>query len=297
MKITEYIDPLRENIDKAREEGKTIVLIPTMGFLHYGHLSMVEAARQNDEDHENTYIVMSIFVNPLQFGPNEDFERYPRDLTKDSRLAQEAGVDMLFAPSVEEMYPEGQSLTTVSVSKITDILCGASRPGHFQGVTTVVAKLFNIVLPDAALFGQKDYQQFIVIRQMVKDMNIPVKLYAVPTVRESDGLALSSRNAYLAEEERKQAPVLFQALQTGASMITHGESNPELVKQKIKEMISEQTEAKIDYVEILKADNLGSISEIEEKVVIAAAVYFGATRLIDNILVEVNKNVENYDEI
>lgn len=287
MKITEYIDTLRENVAAAREQGKTVVLIPTMGFLHKGHLSMVEAARKQDEDHEKVYIVMSIFVNPLQFGPNEDFDKYPRNLERDSRLAQEAGVDLLFAPSVQEMYPQGQSLTAVSVAVVTTGLCGANRPGHFQGVTTVVAKLFNIVLPDVAFFGQKDYQQFVVIKQMCEDLNIPVILVAVPTVREADGLAMSSRNSYLQPEERKQAPVLYRSLQEAAQLISAGERKVEVVRGKIKQRITQETNGKIEYIEIRNSDNLAQLETINCPVVIALAVHFGSTRLIDNILVEV----------
>lgn len=287
MKITEYITTLRENIDQARQLGKTVILIPTMGFLHYGHLSMAEDARSQDEDHEKIYIVMSIFVNPIQFGPNEDYEKYPRNLVRDSHLAQEAGVDMLFVPSVEEMYPDGQSLTTVNVTKITEDLCGASRPGHFQGVATVVAKLFNIVLPDAAYFGQKDYQQVTVIRQMVKDLNIPVQILVYPTVREADGLAMSSRNSYLDQEQRKQAPVLYQALQEGADLISRGEKSPEIIKEQIEQRIRTNTNGKIEYIEVRKADDLSRVEKINYKVVIALAVHFGSTRLIDNIIVEV----------
>lgn len=287
MKITEYISVLRENINKAREEGKIIVLIPTMGFLHHGHLSMVEDARAQDEDHEKIYIVMSIFVNPLQFGPNEDYEKYPRNLIRDSRLAQEAGVDLLFTPSVEEMYPEGASLTAVNVSTITAELCGAQRPGHFQGVATVVTKLFNIVLPDAAYFGQKDYQQFTVINQMVKDLNIPVQLIMYPIVREADGLAMSSRNAYLDPEQREQAPVLYRALQEGASLIKAGEKNPVVIIGEIRQRITNESNGKIEYVEIRKANNLAAIETIDGAIVIALAVRFGSTRLIDNIIVEV----------
>lgn len=287
MKITEYIDTLRENISEARQHGKTVILIPTMGYLHYGHLAMVEHARKQDEDHEKIYIVMSIFVNPLQFGPNEDFEKYPRDLIRDSRLAQEAGVDILFVPSVEEMYPSGQSLTQVSVSRITEVLCGAHRPGHFQGVTTVVMKLFNIALPDAAYFGQKDYQQYVVIRQMVTDLNIPVQLIAFPIVREADGLAMSSRNAYLNEQDRKQAPILHQALTEGAGLIQAGENNPEIIKKQIEQRIRNGSNGKIEYIEILNAKNLAAVESIRYPVIIALAVYFGTTRLIDNVVVEV----------
>ena len=287
MKITEYIAVLRENVEQARKQGKTIVLIPTMGFLHYGHLSMVEAAREQDKDHEKVYIVMSIFVNPLQFGPNEDYERYPRNLLRDTRLAQEAGVDLLFVPSVQEMYPEGESLTTVNVAKVSEELCGAHRPGHFQGVATVVNKLFNIVLPDVAYFGQKDYQQFVVIKQMVKDLNIPIKLALMPTVREADGLAMSSRNTYLNPEQRKQAPVLFKSLQSAAELIQTGERNPEVIRNAIEQRIRKESDGKIEYIEIRKAENLEKVERINDAVVIALAVHFGSTRLIDNIIVEV----------
>lgn len=287
MKITEYITNLRENIRLAREQEKAIVLIPTMGFLHDGHLAMVEDARKDDEDREKVYIIMSIFVNPLQFGENEDFDRYPRNLVRDSRLAQEAGVDMLFVPSVQEMYPNGQSLTTINVSSVSDILCGSKRPGHFQGVATVVNKLFNIILPDLAYFGQKDYQQFVVISQMVKDLNIPLQLIAFPTVREHDGLAMSSRNSYLSSEERKQAPILYSALQEGAILITKNETNPDVIKTKIIDRISKESRGKIEYVEVRNAHNLGQLERIEGTVVISLAVQFGSTRLIDNIIVEV----------
>lgn len=287
MKITEYISVLRENIVVAREQGKRIVLIPTMGFLHSGHLSMVEDARSNDEDREKVYIIMSIFVNPLQFGANEDFDRYPRNLVRDSGLAQEAGVDMLFVPSAQEMYPDGQSLTTINVCQISDILCGNHRPNHFQGVATVVNKLFNIALPDTAYFGQKDYQQFVVIHQMVKDLNISVQLIAFPTVREQDGLAMSSRNSYLSAEDRQQAPVLYRSLQEGAALIVEGETDPEIIKTRIRDRISKESNGKIEYIEIRRAHNLEQCTKIKGTVVISLAVHFNATRLIDNIILEV----------
>ena len=290
MKITEYISVLRENILQARQQGKIVVLIPTMGFLHYGHLSMAQEARKDDEDREKMYIIMSIFVNPLQFGENEDFGRYPRNLVKDSNLAQEAGVDMLFVPSVEEMYPEGNSKTTVKVSEISDIICGHHRPGHFQGVTTVVNKLFNIVLPDIAYFGQKDYQQYVIINQMVNDLNIPVKLIAFPTVREQDGLAMSSRNSYLSQEERKQAPIIYHSLRAAAESIKGGERNPEVIKTMIRDRISKDSDGKIEYIEIRKAQNLEQLDKIEDIVVILTAVHFRSTRLIDNIVLEAKRN-------
>lgn len=287
MRITEHISALREIVGQAREQEKTVVLIPTMGFLHYGHLSMAQYAREADEEHEKIFIVMSIFVNPLQFGDGEDFEKYPRNLIRDTRLAEEAGVDLLFVPSAEEMYPGGLNLTTVDIARISEGLCGNARQGHFQGVATVVAKLFNIVLPDLAYFGQKDYQQFVVLNQMVKDLNIPVQLAAFPTVREQDGLAMSSRNSYLSKEERQEAPVLFRSLQEGAALITEGEIDPSAVIKKIKDRISTESRGKIEYVEIRRASDLQLLEKIKGSVVIALAVHFGSTRLIDNIIVEV----------
>ncbi len=287
MNCSKHITDLRENIKQARNQGKKIILIPTMGFLHKGHLSMAEHARRQDNSRSKLYIVMSIFVNPLQFGPNEDYEKYPRDLAGDSKLAGEAGVDLLFTPSVHEMYPEGQNLTTVNISGITDELCGVRRPGHFQGVATVVNKLFNIVLPDFAYFGQKDYQQVTVLKQMAEDLNIPVEIIVFPTVREKDGLAMSSRNLYLSPQEREEAPVLFRSLQEGAALIAAGEKQPEIVREKIMQRIRNESNGKIEYVEVRKANNLAKLNTINCPVVIALAVEFGRTRLIDNVLVEV----------
>ncbi|MCM1565046.1 MAG: pantoate--beta-alanine ligase [Dehalobacter sp. 4CP] len=287
MIIAEKIAETREKIASAKQQGKAVVLVPTMGFLHEGHLSMVKIARNQDPNHKKTYIVMSIFVNPLQFGPNEDYEKYPRDLARDSGLAEQAGVDLLFAPSVAEMYPDGKSLTAVQVYQITEVLCGASRQGHFQGVATVVTKLFNIIQPDEAYFGLKDYQQVAVIKQMTKDLNSSVKIVAFPTVRESDGLAKSSRNAYLSSEDRRQAPVLFRSLQEAEARIIEGETCAEVVREEIRQRISSESNGKIDYVEIRKADNLAAVDSIDCPVVIALAVRFGTTRLIDNIVVEV----------
>ncbi|MGI5901396.1 MAG: pantoate--beta-alanine ligase [Desulfitobacteriia bacterium] len=291
MYTTGFIATVREKIKEAREKGKKIILIPTMGFLHPGHLGMVEETRKRDRGRENLYIVMSIFVNPLQFGPQEDYATYPRDLERDKALAERAGVDLLFAPSVAEMYPEGRSLTTVQVSEITEVLCGVRRPGHFQGVATVVTKLFNIVSPDEALFGQKDYQQALVIKQLVKDLNISVVVNVFPTVREKDGLALSSRNSYLSPKEREQAPILFQALQEAALLIKEGERRTNFLCEKIKQRIESSTSGKIEYVEIRRAQDLSEIEEIDSAVVIALAAKFGSTRLIDNLIVEVEKDV------
>jgi len=287
MKITKQIAELREYVKQARKQGKSIVLIPTMGFLHQGHLSMAEHARRQDEARDKFYIVMSIFVNPLQFGPNEDYDKYPRDLGRDAELAQGAGVDLIFAPTVEEMYPDGKSLTTVNVAELSEGLCGAGRPGHFQGVTTVVSKLFNIVQPDIAYFGQKDYQQAMIVKKMVQDLNFPIEIIVAPIVREKDGLAMSSRNSYLSPEERRQAPVLYRSLQEGAALIKQGETRPEIVIERISERIRQESKGQIEYVEIRRADNLAPLDKINCSVVIALAVRLGSTRLIDNIVVEV----------
>lgn len=272
---------LQEIIRTQKQLGKKIGFIPTMGFLHEGHGSLVtQAVKQTD------FVVMSIFVNPMQFGPNEDYETYPRDFAKDEAYAKEVGVDLLFYPSVAEMYPVYPSLTTVSVGEITNKLCGASRPGHFDGVATVVTKLFNFVQPDKAFFGMKDAQQIAVITQMVHDLFMPVEIVACPTLREEDGLAKSSRNVYLNTEERIQAVVLSQSLTKARAQILSGQRDVNILRANIINEIESQPLALIDYVEILSFPNLATISEIEdEKVIIALAVKFGKTRLIDNCIV------------
>lgn len=287
MNVIHNIMILRKNISEARELGKKIIFIPTMGALHSGHLSMVEAARKRGGDNEKNCIVLSIFVNPLQFGPNEDYQKYPRNLEQDSSLAAEAGVDILFAPPVMEMYPDGKSLTTVNVAELGDCLCGAKRPGHFRGVTTVVSKLFNIVQPDIAYFGQKDYQQYAIIRKMVEDLNFPVQLILAPTVRENDGLAKSSRNVYLDPQQRRQVAVISSSLREAAALIAKGEKNPAVLRDKVSRRITSESDGKIDYIEVRRADDLSSVETIDCGIVIAVAVNFGSTRLIDNVLVEV----------
>lgn len=278
MKIIKTINELRELIAAARLKGKKIGLVPTMGYLHAGHLSLVRAAKA-----ENQLVVVSIFVNPIQFGPNEDFARYPRDLERDSELVGSAGADLVFAPAVDEMYPQ-TTLTWVGVEKLGDWLCGKSRPVHFRGVTTVVSKLFNIVQPDNAYFGQKDAQQLAIIRRMVNDLNFPVRIVAGPIVRESDGLALSSRNLYLSDEERTQATVLYRALQEAKRMYLNGERYSAKIKQAVSAMIKECPTAKIDYVEICDPVNVQPLERIGDSALLAMAVYFGTTRLIDNIV-------------
>ena len=280
MIICKRISEVREILKGQREKGSRVSLVPTMGYLHRGHLTLVEEAKR-----DGAFVVMSIFVNPLQFGPKEDFSSYPRDLERDAKLAEEAGVDILFNPEVEEMYPS-KNLTHVEVGELGDSLCGASRPGHFRGVTTVVSKLFHIVQPDRAYFGQKDFQQYLILRRMVRDLNFPIEIIAVPIVREEDGLALSSRNVYLSPEQRVEALVLNRSLQAAEEWIRDGERRAKVIEERIKEKIRSESSGEIDYVEIRSAETLEKAIDINELVVIALAVRFGATRLIDNKIVE-----------
>ena len=256
--------------------GKEVGFVPTMGYLHEGHLSLIRRARS-----ENDVVVVSIFVNPTQFGPNEDFDRYPRDLRRDEELCKREGVDFIFYPSVEEMYPEGFS-TFVEVEKLTENLCGKSRPGHFRGVATVVIKLLNIVHPTRAYFGEKDFQQLQVIKRLVRDLNIPVEIVGCPIVREEDGLAMSSRNVYLNKEERKSALSLYQGLRLAKELFERGERNPSVIRKTVEEFILSHPKTKIDYVEIVSPEDLKPVKEVKEGDVIALAVFVGKTRLIDN---------------
>jgi len=281
MRVIERINDLKAIIRSQKLSGKTIGLVPTMGYLHEGHLSLVKASKD-----DNDFTIMSIFVNPTQFGPQEDFEKYPRDMQRDTKLAESAGVDVIFAPSVFEMYPDGYK-TYVDVEKITEVLCGKSRPGHFKGVTTVVCKLFNIVQPDKAYFGQKDAQQVIVINKMVRDLNMGIEIVTCPILREQDGLAMSSRNTYLSSGERNSSVILSKSLFEADQMIKDGERKAENIINHITSRISSEESAQIDYVQILDFNNLESIDNLIGKVLIALAVKFGRTRLIDNIVVEV----------
>lgn len=262
-------------------QGRRVGLVATMGYFHEGHLSLMRRARK-----ECGLVVVSLFVNPLQFGPQEDFERYPRDFARDSALAEEVGVDVLFCPEARAMYPPGYA-TYVEVTGLTDCLCGRSRPGHFRGVTTVVAKLFNIVQPDAAYFGQKDYQQALVISRMSRDLAWPLEVVICPTVREPDGLAASSRNVYLSEEERRQAICLFEALEAGRRAVAAGERRAREVERIMVEVIRQRPLARIDYAEVRRAEDLAPLEELSGRVVLALAVWIGRTRLIDNAVVEV----------
>jgi pantoate--beta-alanine ligase len=284
MEIIHHIHELRNVIKEARtgQHDLRVGFVPTMGFLHKGHASILTAARQQCD-----LVVLSIFVNPLQFGPNEDFERYPRDEARDLEIAESAGADIVFFPSTAEMYPR-PTKTIVSVSDVTEKLCGASRPGHFDGVATVVTKLFNIIQPDAAFFGLKDAQQVAVIAQMVNDLNMPIEIVPCPIIREDDGLAMSSRNVYLQPEERRQALILSSALKVAESkaLETAGDIPTEALKAAVSKHIQMEPLAQIDYVEILSYPDLEPISQLNDasEVVIALAVRFGKTRLIDNII-------------
>jgi pantoate--beta-alanine ligase len=265
-----------------KRKGRVIGLVPTMGYLHEGHLSLVRIARKRSD-----VLVVSVFVNPTQFGPQEDFRRYPRDFKRDESLLKQEGCDFVFAPRMKEMYPDGY-LTHVNTDKITNGLEGAMRPGHFRGVTTVVAKLFNIVGPNIAVFGQKDAQQALVLKKMVDDLNYGIKMIIAPTVRERDGLALSSRNLYLSEEQREQARVLYQALQAAKEMVKRGERKASRIVSKMRRSIGKQSSAKIDYITVTDAGSLELLSRLKGQVLVSLAVRFGRTRLIDNIKLRVD---------
>ncbi|MDD5347394.1 MAG: pantoate--beta-alanine ligase [Candidatus Omnitrophica bacterium] len=279
MQVVTKIDKMQRICARLKRTGRTIGFVPTMGALHEGHASLVRAARTG-----NDTAVVSIFVNPLQFGPREDLKKYPRPFAKDARLCRKLGVDFVFHPAPEEMYPQGFG-TSVEVAGLSDILEGAVRPGHFRGVATVVAKLFNIVQPDTAYFGQKDAQQAVIIRRMVADMALPVKIKVMPTIREKDGLALSSRNVYLSRRQRQDSLVLSKALGLAQEMVSGGQRNAERVIEKMRALIARKQGVKIDYVAIVDADELAPVARVRDNSLIAVAVRFGRTRLIDNIIV------------
>jgi len=278
VRIITTIGEMQEVADSIRREGRDIGFVPTMGFLHEGHLSLIRMARQRAD-----VVVVSIFVNPIQFGPGEDLATYPRDFERDCALAEKAGADIIFHPEAEEMYG-GDFLTYVEVGKITESLCGARRPGHFRGVATVCAKLFNAVKPHFAVFGQKDYQQSLVIRRMAADLNLDLDIITGPIIRESDGLAMSSRNTYLSSQERKEAAALQEALQLGVGLIREEERSVPALKEAMRQLIEEKPSARIDYLEIVDPDTLEELSTVGEHALLALAVYIGNTRLIDNIL-------------
>ena len=279
MKIVSTIEEVRAQVKEWKKEGKTIGFVPTMGYLHEGHMSLIDAAGENDK------VVVSIFVNPMQFGPTEDLASYPRDLEHDAKLCEEHGVDLIFHPTPEEMYGD-QFYSYVDMDVLTKELCGLSRPVHFRGVCTVVTKLFNIVTPDRAYFGQKDAQQLAVIKRMVKDLNMPLTITGFPIIREEDGLAKSSRNTYLSPEERKAALVLSRSIFLGKEMVEKGERDCKRILAAMTEEIEKEPLAKIDYVKIVDLDTMQQVEKIDRGILAAIAVYIGKTRLIDNFMYE-----------
>lgn len=280
MEVIQRVARMKEIINDIKQEKKLIGFVPTMGCLHEGHLSLVREARKMSD-----VLIASIFVNPKQFGPNEDYERYPRNIAKDTELLQKENVDYIFYPTVEEMYPAGYK-TYVEVEQLSQKLCGKSRPNHFRGVTTVVSKLFNIIQPNFAFFGQKDAQQTIIIKRMLKDLNSNIEIITMPIVREVDGLALSSRNVYLNPDERKAATILYKSLMKAKDLFQTGERKAAKISKAIIDVLSSEPLAKIDYIEIVDMENLDPLKTIEKNALIAIAIYVGSTRLIDNIIVE-----------
>jgi len=283
MEVATTIESVRSLVRAARKRDQRIGLVPTMGALHVGHVSLIEAAVKNDD-----FVVVSIFVNPTQFGPGEDFEKYPRPLEADLELCKKAGVDVVFAPTPERMYPS-EHLTWVNVEKLTEPLCGRNRPGHFCGVTTVCAKLFNIVAPDVAYFGQKDGQQAIVIQRMVTDLNMPLEIVVCPTVREPSGLAVSSRNQYLSEQQKTEAANIYASLQECRRMIDAGVTDARQIITRMQEILQQVSSTEIEYISVVDAETLEGIETITGKVLVAVAVKIGPARLIDNILVDTDK--------
>jgi pantoate--beta-alanine ligase len=282
MIVAQAIETVRQAVKEARSNGSTIGLVPTMGALHAGHVSLIRAARQ-----ETGVVAVSIFVNPIQFGPTEDLKRYPRPLTQDLQICEEHRVDLVFAPEAGIMYPPGFR-TAVEVQELQDSLCGPSRPGHFRGVATVVMKLFNIVQPDIAYFGQKDAQQARIIRQMVDDLNVPVRLHVCPIVREPDGLALSSRNQNLSSAQRESARALYQALEEVRKRVEKGERDARVLREVLASRITAMPGAVLDYAAVVGLDTLKPLTCLKGEVLVALAVKFGTTRLIDNIQLAVD---------
>lgn len=280
-RIIKTIHEMQAESDRIRLSGKTIGFVPTMGFLHEGHLSLIRIARKLAD-----VAVLSIYVNPTQFGPAEDFHAYPRDFDRDKTSAAQEGVDIIFCPADEEMYPDGFA-TTVHVNGLTEGLCGASRPGHFDGVATICTKLFSAVRPQFAVFGQKDAQQALVIRRMVRDLNLDLEIVIAPIVRESDGLAMSSRNVHLSSEERQDALSLNESLNLAESMIEKGERRSAAIIGKMRELIESKSTTRIDYVAVVDAETLQPIEKLSGKVMVALALFAGKTRLIDNIMLKI----------
>lgn len=279
MKILKTVNTTIELLRNEKLSGKTIGIVPTMGYLHDGHLSLIKRARA-----DNDIVMVSVFVNPTQFGPGEDLDKYPRDLEKDCIKAEAAGADILFCPTASEMYPDGYN-TYVSVEKLGDNLCGSSRPGHFRGVATIVTKLFNISGADNAYFGQKDAQQFFILRRMAADLNMDIKLHVCPIIREPDGLAMSSRNVYLTSEQRKEAVILSESLAMAKNLIDAGERSAAVIISEMNNMMKKSKLADIEYIKVVDTETLSDAEHIDKNL-IALAVRFGSTRLIDNMIVE-----------
>ncbi len=281
MEITGSIKQVRSCVKAVRSQGEYVGFVPTMGVLHAGHVSLIKAAKQKSD-----FDVVSIFVNPTQFGPDEDFDKYPRPTEKDAAICEQAGVDLVFNPAASEMY-KAENITWVDVEKLTESMCGQSRPEHFCGVTTVCAKLFNIVRPDFAFFGQKDAQQAIIIKRMVADLNMDLEVVICPIVREDDGLAMSSRNKYLSAGERSQALLLYKSLVQGEKLVKEGLRDCAEIKQQMTEILNESPAISVEYISIVDIETLADVEEITETALIALAVKLGRTRLIDNIIVDV----------
>jgi len=280
MKIISSVSEMAEYSRAASQKGQKIGFVPTMGAFHEGHLSLMRAAKK-----ECDTVVVSVFVNQLQFSPNEDFDKYPRDIAKDKKLASREGVSFFFVPDARELYSENFATYVEVTGTGAEVLCGSRRLGHFKGVTTVVSKLFNICCPRTAYFGQKDWQQAVIVKKMVRDLNVPVTIRVMPIVREKDGLAMSSRNAYLSSEERIQALAIYRALSSARKVINAGEVSSERVKNMMKQVLMRKKQLKIDYIEIVKGETLEPIERIEENTLIAVSVFAGKTRLIDNSII------------
>ena len=284
MVITGSIKEARKIFRKKTKLGKIIGFVPTMGALHKGHLSLVKRARE-----ECDFLVASIFINPTQFGAGEEYKRYPRNLAKDKKQLKKEGVDLLFLPKVNTMYPSGGASVYAYENNLSRVLCGKSRPGHFKGVCTILVKLFNIIKPDIAYFGQKDYQQALIVKKLVKDFNFPIRIRVLPIIREQDDLAMSSRNIYLKGQARQNSLCLYEALSFAMKLIKLGERNPKKIINQMKHLVKSRKLAKIDYIEIVDAESLKKIKKINDKVLIALAVYIRRVRLIDNVILNVKK--------
>ena len=283
MEVARKIIDIRQLIRRAKKAGQTVGFVPTLGALHAGHLSLIKRARQ-----ESDFVVVSIFLNPTQFGPEEDLSKYPKQEREDLDLCSQAGVDAVFSPSVEQMYPSGHR-TAVKVQGLSEKLCGTHRPGHFAGVCTVVAKLFNIVEPDLAYFGQKDAQQALIITRMVQDLDMPIQIRLCPTIREENGLAMSSRNAYLTAQQRSQAACLYQALLKGKDLIEADQRDPQVVTEAMKKIITQASPCQIDYIAAVDPQTLEPVTKQSPVWLLAVAVWIGKARLIDNIVVDISK--------